>query len=955
MVPDGFTLVGWNTEDGLPQMTPRAITQTRNGYLWVGTFNGLARFDGVRFTAFTVNNTPELASDSITLLFEDSAGTLWIGTSEGGLVRYSNGAFSALHGPENFSRLTVNGICEDTSGTLWIGTSRGLCRIVNEKLTPFSLVGTPVVSVIRGVHEDLWIGTQNDIRRMNGDGSTDAPIASSRGVRFWFMDGSGKLWASYMEGNLGVVPAGAKIVRGSEPHARFKVDSVSPGKDGRLWMGTLSGVLYDLAVGQANPFVERATFTAGITAVYQDSNENVWLGLEGRGLWRMRKSPFITLDQTRGLPTPVTSICRDSEGSIWAGTWGKHLRIWNGEQFESIATPGVPPQVSTLLPARDGKLWFGTYGGRLARRLNTGEFEYEEVFGKHTRTLFQDRDGGIWAGKFLDGLFCLASDGRLQRYSERDGLSNDAVQAIAQDHAGGIWIGTAKGLNRIHEGKIQSFFRKDGLAGENVRALCVDSHGSIWIGSAGGGLSCWREGKLRFISMEQGLINNGIEQIIEDDRGCLWLGSDAGLMRVELRQLNDCLSGNISFVHCMVSRQEQGTLPGFGTGFQPSCFKAADGKLWFAAAAGIVVIDPATIQPASTPPSVYVEELRADKNVWRIAPGSKRTKVVPAGTQRLEFRYTGIDFEAPTLVTFRHKLEGFESEWVNAGKRREAVYTRIPPGEYRFRVSAANNQGIWNETGAVAAFVVEPFFWQTRAFQIAAPICGLLASGALVWVFVSQKHRRDLERLGRERALERERARIAQDMHDGLGASLVRISLLGERVERCLDQPEQAQEQIRKITATARDVMAEMDEIVWAVNPRNDTLDNFAGYLCQFAQEHFKDTPVACRVEVPAQLPIQALGAEVRHNLLLAVREAMNNIVKHSRGKSVRVAMDYAHPRLTIEIEDDGVGFEKTPRQGNGLANIRHRIETLGGNVEIQNLAQGTRVRLTLKIEEYGI
>ncbi len=949
--PKGYTLSSWQTDDGLPQMTPTAITQTRDGYLWVGTFNGLSRFDGARFTSFTAKNTPEFSSDHITHLFEDLAGTLWIGTSEGGLVEYRKGSFRAVPGPDDFSRFRVRAICEDANGKLWVGTSRGLCQVVDGRLrwaTQELSIRREVVSVIRGLNDDIWIGTHRDIRRLRRDGEVEEPIGAPRNVRFWVMDGSGQIWVCFVEGNLGVIPPGGTTM---EFRTGSKIDAVHFGRDQILRMGTLSGSLNELALTSSNRFAVMATFEAGVTALYQDRDENLWLGVEARGLLCLRKKPYVVIGTDRGLPNrPITSICEDREGRIWAATFGARLHRWNGENFEPVAIPEVPSQLSSLLPDSEGTLWVGSYGGRLTRRLSSGEFEHEPTFGKHCRTLLQDRDGGIWAGIFLDGLQYRSGDFSM-RFKMANGLSSEAIQAIAQDRNGDMWIGTAKGLNRIRDEEVETFLREDELAGENVRSLFVDSEGTLWIGSTGGGLSRWRDGQMRSIGVEQGLINDGIEQIIEDDSGHLWLGSNAGLMRVDLRELNACVSGRSSFVHCMVFRRERGTPPGFGTGFQPSCFKATDGKLWFATGTGIVVIDPAGIQSDSAPPPVYIEELRADRTVFTLATENNEKIVVPAGTRRLEFRFTGLDFEAPTLMRFRHKLVGFDTEWVNAGTRREAVYTSIPPGKYQFRVSAANNQGVWNETGAVTALVIEPFFWQTRTFQIAGPALGLVAAGAAGWGFVSRKHKRELEMIERKHALERERARIAQDMHDGLGSSLVKISLLGEQAENRFAEADHAQPQVRKMTATARQVIREMDEIVWAVNPRNDTLENFAGYLCGFAREHFSDSPVECHLDFPAQIPGKTLNAEVRHNLFLAAREALNNVLKHADAKHVWVRMEISANKLGLEVRDDGKGFAANiANDGNGLGNMNDRLQQIGGQMRLESGAAGTKVHFAISL-----
>jgi ligand-binding sensor domain-containing protein/signal transduction histidine kinase len=949
----GYTFKNWQTDDGLPQMTPRAITQTRDGYLWVGTFNGLARFDGVRFTSFTVNNTPELLSDDILSLYEDREGTLWIATGEGGLVRYNNGTFSTVPGPEGSSRMTVHSICEDQNGALWIGASQGLYQVTGGRLVPFtndvSLAGREIIEVIPGRGDDLWIGTRTDIRRLRQGKGMEPPIDSSRPIHLLAMDAGGQLWASYAAGWLGFIPSGTQTLQ-TRTDVVFKVDAMHLGREGAFWMGTLDGNLFRVEPGNASRLILEAELPDGIVAIDQDSDDNLWLGLRSGGLWQLRKKQVATLGEEHGLLTgTVSSIREDRHGRIWVGTFGKGLHRWDGQQFEPIEVHKTH-NITSLLADGEGTIWFSTFGGQLGRRTEAGVVEFETGFGRRCRTLLLDREGGIWMGTVQNGVEHLFQ-GRLNHHTTREGLSSDYIRVIVQDRAGDIWIGTSRGLNRIRDGRIEPFFRADGLAGEHVRSLFVDSQGTLWIGSTGGGLTRWHGGRLQSIGTEQGLISDWIEQIIEDDHGYLWLGSNRGLMRINLSELNDCVSGITSFIHCTAFRTADGLPLGHsGTGFQPSSLKTSDGKLWFGTGAGVVVVDPVQIVADSRPPPVYIEEIRADKRVVTIHQGANQPVVLAAGTQRLVFRFTGLDLSSPGLIRFSHKLEGFDSEWVNAGTQREAVYTRVPPGKHRFRVLAANNQGLWNETGATLDFILQPFFWQTGAFQISAAAASLALTGLLVWGFVSRRQKRELETIERRHALERERTRIAQDMHDGLGTSLIKISMLGELAESRLAAPDHAQPQIHRITAMARQAVRDLDEIVWAVNPKNDTVENFAGYLCHFAVEHFNDTPVECHLDIPPELPARTLRAEVRHSLLLAIREALNNILKHAHARRVWIRLESSPSHLAIRIQDEGCGFSGESRpHGNGLHNMAQRLQRIGGRMELKaGPDQGTCVTLEI-------
>lgn len=971
-----YTFKNWETEDGLPQATPRVITQTRDGYLWIGTFNGLARFDGVQFRSFTVNNTPQLKSDHINVLYEDRATNLWIGTSEGGLVRYREGEFMAI---PSSSLLSVNAICEDDSGKLLIATSAGIYGVSDDGLAAHVIEGfaanVEVIALMPGQSEELWIGTRRSLHRTRGGKVIDGPLTFSEEVHAMELDEPGRPWVAFSNAGLGFVELAAvehhsKVSVGeigqtgeglgenkfSRVRHRFKANAMHRNKEGKLWLGTHGGPLLQLLPGKTNTFWTAARFAKHpITAVFEDRDGHLWLGIESRGLFQLRRKVLQNLGTEQGLLTEViSSICQDRQGKIWVGTFGKGLHLWDPiqERFESMRRDAV--NVTTLLSRTNGDLLFGRFGGSLGIRDSNGRFEYPDGFGIRARVLFEDRHGGLWIGTMENGLEHM-KDGVLTRFTTREGLASDHVRSLAQDASGSIWIGTSRGLNRLQGNRIEFFDRSHGLGGNEIRALFVDSEGTLWVGSTGGGLTRWSEGAFRSIGKDEGLINDWIEQIVEDEDGNLWLGSNGGLMRVSLKQLNDCASGIISLIHpSFFGRSDGLLLPHCGTGFQPSSLRASDGKLWFGTEAGIILIEPKQIKSNTNAPAVYIEELQADDRIIRVQANRPDTKDLPAGTQRLEFRFTALDFMEPAKLRFRYKLEGLDSDWINAGMHREAIYNRLPPAEYTFRVMAANNHGVWSEVDASLAISIAPFFWQTRTFQ-ASSIGGVLAAtGLITWLLLVRKHRRELEALAQRHALEQERARIARDIHDGVGASLVRISLLGDLALRQFTARKHAEDPVRKMTTTARKVLRDMDEIVWAVDPKNDTLENFATYLCHFTNEHFQDTQIACRLDIPTQFPPVTLSANTRHNLLLATQEALNNVLKHSSASFARVSLELQGSLLVVEIEDNGSSpMEKPSRQGNGIKNIQERLFQIGGTVTFAQLAGGgTQVRMAVRIKE---
>jgi len=492
--------------------------------------------------------------------------------------------------------------------------------------------------------------------------------------------------------------------------------------------------------------------------------------------------------------------------------------------------------------------------------------------------------------------------------------------------------------------------------------------------------------------------------LVDDGEGNLWISSHRGVLRASKAELHRCADGAAKSLHCLSYGKAEGLASQVCSGgFQPGACKAADGRIWVPTARGIAIIDPATVTTNTIPPPVVIEELLVDRRPFEIAnqaaplPGewgqgraaaqaqtsrqkNLRALQIPPGKQRFEIHYTALSFAAPEKVRFRHKLAGLERDWVEAGTTRLAEYSYLPPGDYSFQVIACNNDEVWNQDGASLSFTVLPYFWQTWWFQAVAIISGAGAVGASVLAATRRRVRRKLELVERQRALERERSRIARDIHDDLGASLTRITMLSQTVRSELESAPQAAADVDQIYTTARELTKAMDEIVWAVNPRHDTLDSLVTYLGRFAQEFLSAAGIRCRLEVPMHLPAWALTAEIRHNVFLAFKEALHNIVKHAAASEVQIFMELFDAGFVLVIADNGRGFELdgqsdldplapislAPAQGgrgsstrlapgNGLPNMRKRLDEVGGRCEWDTApAKGTRVKLTVLVKRHG-
>jgi signal transduction histidine kinase len=403
-------------------------------------------------------------------------------------------------------------------------------------------------------------------------------------------------------------------------------------------------------------------------------------------------------------------------------------------------------------------------------------------------------------------------------------------------------------------------------------------------------------------------------------------------------------------------------------GSQSAGCKTADGRLWFPTAKGLVAVNPANTQTNLLPPPVVIEAMRVDDRPLALENSAGTPLKIPPGQHRIEFDYTGLSFVAPEKVRFKCRLNNFETGWVDVGTKRVAFYNYTPPGNYSFQVTACNNAGVWNKTGASLKFEVLPYFWQTTWFHLLGWLATVLAAGGVVWFDTRRRLRRRLELAERQRDIERERSRIAQDIHDDLGAQLTRITMMSESARGNLTNPGRADAELEKIYDTARALTRSMDEIVWAVSPRHDTLEGLATYLEKFAQDWLATTGIRCRLDLPLQFPGWHLTSEVRHNVFLAFKEALHNAVKHSGAAEVLIRLAVKEKSFELAIEDNGRGFALREKMetvspapgraasGNGLENIRRRLAAIGGSCEIQSAPNaGTKVIFSMQLKALAV
>jgi ligand-binding sensor domain-containing protein/signal transduction histidine kinase len=973
---DQYSVDAWGTGQGLlPQSSVLAMVQTRDGYLWLGTLNGLVRFDGLHFKVFDESNTPKLDSVRIVRLFEDSHSNLWVGTETAGAALIQNGHIHHLNIGRGRPAGHLVSICEDSVGAVWLLTEDAqLARYANDSIDVWNLGLGRGRSVIAEKGGMIWIATENQILGVDSAAvRSKAPLPLVQGpegrqVDFLLASQSGGYWR-LADGGISKC-SGTNVIRNFARYPwtssqRDMVKAACEDKDGNLIVGTGGpsgeGVFWFDDQGHAARIsTTNRLSNNSVLSLDADADGNLWVGLDGGGLNRVKRQEFRLLDDTYG--KIAQSLCPDDQGGLWVSSKFDDFSYWKDGIWTSVkAFFGSLSRFNptAILVDREQRVWAATRPAVGAPLFQWENGAFRPVFPTTNSAisgLFEDHAGTLWAATSGGLGQWNGSDWRV--FTTNDGLSANIVHAIAEDHAGNLWIGTeGGGLNKFREGHFTSFRKENGFPSDNISAMWVDAADVLWIGTLGNGLIRFSNGNWTHYTTQNGLIGNSLDYLIEDDAGFLWVGSNAGLMRARKKDLDDFAASPTNFIAWRGYDKRDG-LPAtectFGS--QPAACRTPDGNLWFPTVLGVVSVNPAKIHSNTNPPPVVIESVlvaqeESNTNGPHAAAPSEIT--IAPGTEDFEIHYTSLNLGGADRARFHYRLVGRETRWHEAGSQRFARYPTLSPGDYQFQVQACNEDGLWNETGASLSVIVLPWFWQTAWFRATMIVAILAIVSATVYFFATERLQRQLAGMRQQQALEKERARIARDIHDQVGASLTQLALLGEMVESDKDSPEEAETHARQISQTARETTHALDEIVWTVNPSNDTLEGLVNYICKNAQDYLAVAGLRYRLDVPAQLPAAAISPETRHNVFLASKEAVTNIVKHARASEAWIHMRLEPGSFTLEIEDNGRGLEgqKEKPTRNGMRNMRKRMDDIGGEFFIGPSAHGgALVRLTVPL-----
>ena len=960
--PGDYFVQTWQEEEGLPRNTITAIAQTEDGYLWLGTRFGLVRFDGVNFTP--VENTAGLLAlrSRISRMLRDRKGRLWIGTGTAGLIVYESGAFRVIGETNGMAHASIQSLTEDLSGVMWVSTGGGkLWRIRDGGVVEPGgyLAGKRAAmdanQIVREREGQFWFAQEGRYGQLRNGVATNVAQAGGDALRICASRSSG-IWilAGGRLQKLTCEPDGEPQVAASWATPRYDASMLFEDRRGGLWMGTWNQGLFRFDGEQFHPVMPD---WHGITDIFEDTEGNLWVGTEGSGLHKIRPRIFQVLNTLQGLPqNSIATVSEDRAGQGWATT-----RNGSTVCFTAAGMVKTPPAFtnkgdSVILPDSAGGLWVGTKAGKL---LHYAENSLQPVINEprqrshEVQVLHLDRNNQLWFGLGQGGLARYAEGKTVfpGYFQKRGLLTARTIWAIAESTNGVLWFGTITGeLYRYQDDRFTAYRQTNGLPGTAIGALYCSADNTLWIGTLGDGLGCFHNGRFKYVSVKQGLHDSVISQIVEDDFGCFWFGSTRGIFRVRKTDLDQFMAGQRAAIESISYGKADGlTSAECNGGYQPSVWKTRAGHLWFATSKGIVQVDPGALPLNTNPPPLALEQVLV--NDQPVSPA------LPLALEwhhkNLEFKYTALSFIAPEKVRFRHQLVGFDADWVTAETVRAAKYSRLAPGHYEFRFTACNDTGLWNEHPATFAFTVTPAWWQTGVFR-AGTLLGLLAAfGALVRYFSIQKTKRALARLAQAHAVEKERTRIARDIHDDVGARLTQMAYLSDMVATDLAQGAENAGYLRQIADSSRLTVRALDEIVWAVNPRKDSLPHLVEYISQYANSVFRDTEIRCRQDLPAALPEWPLPAEFRHHLFLATKEALNNVCKHSCATEVWFRVNASLPLLELVIEDNGAGFSTLTDTlgGDGLRNMRTRLASLGGECHIESKpGAGTRLCLRVKL-----
>ncbi len=949
-----YAHTAWTVRDGFSLGNIYAIAQTPDGYLWLGSEFGLFRFDGVHSVPWQPPSGQHLPNSAVNDLMVARDGTLWIGTF-GGLVTWDGRRLTRLH---EFDGRFITALYQDRAGTVWVGTMESparLCALGEGRARCYGAsldLGTAVWTV----HEDdsgtLWAGTQSGLWRIRP--GAPRQIATAKALGGAVLPSSGPIGLAHSaHGRLLVAVHNAGLMRlagnGLTPYPLRIGDSnrLLRDRDGGLWIGTIERGLVHIHNGRTDTFTQSDGLSGDIVlSLFEDREGSVWVSTTG-GLDRFRELPVSTLSVRQGLPSDVTSaVLAGPDGSVWIGTHDGLTRWRSGKVRTYRRASGLADDsVQSLFRDRSGRIW--VYTDRGLGYLERGRIiAIPGVPGGEVNSITGDDAGNLWLSAQQSLLHL--RDGRLVERIPWSvfGRHQNASVLLSDPRRGGLWLGFWRGggVSYFKDGRVRaSYTAADGLSAGHVADLRLD-HGALWVATMGG-VSRLEDGRIATLTSRNGLPCDPAMWTLEDNQQSLWVYTACGLVRIARPQLDAWIADSHDRIEAAVLGPQDGVRlrSTSASPFAPRAAIAADGKIWFLSAGGIQVLDPDHIVFNGLRPPVHIEQVIADgrlywRNLLQRTPAPLR---LPPRTRDLEIDYAALSLVAPEANQFRYRLDGRDRGWYDAGNRRLALYTDLPPGKYRFHVIASNNSGVWNEQGASIDFSIAPMFWQTSWFRIA---CGTAFVALLLLLYWLRARQLALQF---ERTLDarvQERTRIARDLHDTLLQSFQGVLLqFGAALRLLAREPEKARGVLAEAIDQAGHAIREGREAVQGLRLSVEESSDLAAPIARLAKELAAERQGAAApsVRVEVQGAVRPLHPIERDETFRIAAEALRNAVHHSQGTQIEVELRYDAREFRLRVRDDGRGADPTvlaqgERAGHfGLRGMRERAALAGGKLTL--------------------
>lgn len=960
----------WQTEHGLPDNSITGIAQSRDGFLVIATKGGALRFNGTEFNHLPLGQISSLPSRSVKNMFLDRSDQIWLCMERGPVICVRKENFSVFTPDDGLPGKLVKSITDDSEGRIWLAYTGAIFQINNGKVKNFGkkhgLPSTRNPTLTTDVSGQVWLASDGKLGRLNDKGFELVRDFGDASLHIAPSNDSG-IWIT-ADTELMRLNSGEKITPITILPKKSDVTSIFEDRENALWIGTHGLGLYRF---KDDTLQEVPTSFTWVECITQDRDGHIWVGTMGGGLNLIKPRVVDLYVKNDDLPfTSVRSLCSEPSGRLWVTSQAGHIAYRDAGEWHLYNSEVGDKLANCVATDSKGRVWIGMREPQVIQLTDGKQKIYgrpEGLIGRSVRSILTAKNGDVWIATTSPTKLFRLRDDKIKEIVYTGQIQ--FIRAIAETTDGTIWIGSSDGkLLRIENDKLIN--EEVEKTKPSIRTLHATADGSLWIGYAGKGIGHLKNGKYTIFTVEQGLFDNYISQIQDDGLGSLWITANRGLFKVSMEDFLSRSHSTTSKIICRVFTRDDG-LPSFqpDRDYSPDSCRTPDGNLYFAANNGLLKVKPKSFRDGTLPPPVILEKVSIDGKIKAIYPNysmhhkvqdselidlsQPRPRVIlPPGHDRMVIKFAALSLGAPENVVVRYRLKPLDKSWEEPESINSVSFTHLPAGRYEFQLTARNNEGVWNKVGTTLELVVQPFYWETWWFKVGGGILTVLITGVLVFLILRRRHKNQLQLLATKRALEQERTRIARDIHDDLGASLTQISLLSES-----SSEEETNPVLDQIHNTARHLMRSMDEVVWAINPEHDTFDDLASYLSGYAQEFLSIAGIRCRLDLPMDLPEYSLSSQLRHNLFLAFKEALNNVVKYAKASEVRISITISNDCFTLKIADDGDGMDSNStaypeRQssGSGLTNMTSRMHEIGGTCHFSSSEEGTRVEFTIPI-----